>query len=380
MSEVSRPTRRWPRLLILIALSLTLHALLVDWGRRHIIVPGQSDAPAPTLTVELHPVPPPEQPVALPMQPKPARPAISRSHPAPAPRRARAPEPSIEPPDEPIRETVERITTPAPEAPQAVAPAAPASGSGQAAQGNGEGTGSASGTGSSEGQEAAPGKQYQTSAPPSVLLEYDVTGTKDQQPAYGRGSIAWTNDGSHYRVEGKAKALFFTLLNFTSVGELDAWGVSPELYTEQKGFKSATNTHFNRQRNEVSFSASTTRYPRHGGEQDRASLIWQLAAIGRGDAAQFQPGTVIDLFVAGVRDGEIWRVQVLGQEAINLPVGHVQTWHVVRMPKPGSYDDRVDIWLAPQHEWYPVRVRYTDLRPNGDYTQLDLTDLKTPGS
>jgi hypothetical protein len=67
-----------------------------------------------------------------------------------------------------------------------------------------------------------------------VLLEYDVTGTKDQQPAYGRGSIAWTNEGQRYKVEGKAKALFFTLLNFTSVGELDAWGVSPELYTEQR--------------------------------------------------------------------------------------------------------------------------------------------------
>jgi hypothetical protein len=123
-----------------------------------------------------------------------------------------------------------------------------------------------------------------------VLLEYDVTGTKDQQPAYGRGSIAWTNEGQRYKVEGKAKALFFTLLNFTSVGELDAWGVSPELYTEQKGFKSATNTHFNRERNVVSFSASTTSYPRRGGEQDRASLIWQLAAIGRGDPGSSSRG------------------------------------------------------------------------------------------
>ncbi|MRT32014.1 DUF3108 domain-containing protein [Herbaspirillum sp. CAH-3] len=373
MSEVSRPTRRWPRLLILIASSLALHAALVDWGRRQIVMPGQTQEQA--ITVELRPVPPPEQPVALPVQPKAATPATARPRAAAQPRRS--PEPSIEPPDEPIRETVERITTPVPEAPQAVAAPAAAEAAGPASPGNGQGSGTAStATGSGDAPGDATGKQYQTSAPPSVLLEYDVTGTKDQQPAYGRGSIAWTNEGQRYKVEGKAKALFFTLLNFTSVGELDAWGVSPELYTEQKGFKSATNTHFNRERNVVSFSASTTSYPRRGGEQDRASLIWQLAAIGRGDPGQLQPGAVIDLFVAGVRDGEIWRVQVLGQESLTLPIGTVQTWHVVRQPKPGSYDDRVDIWLAPQHEWYPVRVRYTDLRPNGDYTQLDLSGLK----
>jgi len=373
MSEVSRPTRRWPRLLILIASSLALHAALVDWGRRQIVMPGQTQEQA--ITVELRPVPPPEQPVALPVQPKRAKPAATIPRATPQPRRA--PEPSVEPPDEPIRETVERITTPAPEAPQMAAVPSPAETAGPASPGNGAGSGTAStAAGSGDAAEAATGKQYQTSAPPSVLLEYDVTGTKDQQPAYGRGSIAWHNEGDHYKVEGKAKALFFTLLNFTSVGELDAWGVSPELYTEQKGFKSATNTHFNRERNVVSFSASTTSYPRRGGEQDRSSLIWQLAAIGRGDPGQLQPGAVIDLFVAGVRDGEIWRVQVLGQESLTLPVGTVQAWHVVRQPKPGSYDDRVDIWLAPQHEWYPVRVRYTDLRPNGDYTQLDLSGLK----
>jgi hypothetical protein len=51
MSEVSRPTRRWPRLLILIASSLALHAALVDWGRRQILMPGQTQEQA--ITVEL---------------------------------------------------------------------------------------------------------------------------------------------------------------------------------------------------------------------------------------------------------------------------------------------------------------------------------------
>lgn len=376
MSEVSHPPRRWPRLLLLIALSLALHALLVDWGRRQIIMPGATQEQV--MAVELRPLPPPEQPVALPVprptQPRAAKPA---SRPAPPARRS---EPSIEPPDEPIRETVEPIYTPAPEAPHSTPATATATasddGTGKTSDGKGQGTAGAGAEGG-QAQGDAPGKSYQTSAPPSVLLRYDATGTKDGRASYGRGSIAWRNDGPHYSVEGKAKVLVFTVLNFTSQGDLDGNGLSPELYTEQTGFKSATNTHFNRERNVVSFSASTTTYPRRGGEQDRGSVIWQLSAIGRGDPAQFRAGAVIDMFVAGVRDGDIWRMQVQGEEDVTLPIGQLHTWHVVRMPKPGSYEDRVDIWLAPQHEWYPVRVRYTEPPSRGgDFIDLSLSGME----
>jgi hypothetical protein len=50
------------------------------------------------------------------------------------------------------------------------------------------------------------------------------------------------------------------------------------------------------------------------------------------------------------------------------------TWHVVRMPKPGSYDQKLDFWLAPQHEWYPVKLRYTET--NGDYLDLSLSAMR----
>jgi len=373
MTDVSRSLRRWPRLLLLIALTLTLHGLLLDWGRRHVIALQTPQETA--ISVQLHPVAPPAHAVALPAPPPPrqAEPAPPRRASSP-PRPARPAPASIDPPDEPIRETVERIVTVAPEAPQS----APADANASAAGGNGSAAATAGPAATSDAPATdtpAAGRHYQTAAPPSAVLDYDVTGTKDQAPAYGTGRITWVNHGSSYEVMGRAKALFFTVLNFSSRGELDGWGVSPVIYTEQKGFKAATNTHFNRERDLVSFSASTTSYARRGGEQDRASLIWQLAAIGRGNPAQMQPGVMIDLFVAGVRDGEIWRMQVLGEEDITLPIGRLHAWHVVRMPKPGSYDDRVDIWLAPQHEWYPVRVRYTDQRPDGDYTELSLSGL-----
>lgn len=369
--DPSRTSRRWPRVLVLAALSLALHLLLVDWGKRHLVAQNAQHDQA--FTVELRPVPPPQEPVSLPA----ARPPAPKKT-ADAPRkRAAAParQQSIEPPDEPIRETVETIAAPSANTPAVTETAGAASGTGDAANGNGDGS-SAQASAPTEEPAGNAGTHYETDPPPTARLEYDVQATYNQMPVHGYGTLDWKTDGKTYRVEGKAEDFLFTFLNFSSSGDIDGFGVSPELYTEKRMRKAATNTHFNRERNTVSFSSSTESYPRNGGEQDRASLIWQLSAIGRGDTGKFRPGAVLDFFVAGVRDGELWRIQVLGEEDIRLPIGNLRTWHVVRMPKPGSYDQRIDIWLAPQHEWYPVRLRYTDPRKDGDFLDMALSEVK----
>jgi len=48
-------------------------------------------------------------------------------------------------------------------------------------------------------------------------------------------------------------------------------------------------------------------------------------------------------------------------------------WHVMRAPRAGSYDKKLDIWLAPQQQWYPVRLRETET--NGDYLDMSLSTL-----
>lgn len=139
-----------------------------------------------------------------------------------------------------------------------------------------------------------------------------------------------------------------------------------------------TNTHFQHEKKTISFSASQAVYPYNGGEQDRASVMWQLAGIGRGDPAQYAPGMAFDIMVAGARNAETWRIEVIGQEDIDTPLGKIQAWHVVRAPKPGSYDQKIDIWLAHQHEWYPAKVRFTSA--NGDYLDMLLAELHPAGS
>jgi len=212
--------------------------------------------------------------------------------------------------------------------------------------------------------------------PPSADLKYDVRRVaRDGNTVYGKGLIAWRNHGDSYEISGEAGVLFFTLLEFRSRGSLDERGVAPEAYSEKRFRRPETATHFHRERNTISFSASQRSYPRQGGEQDRASIVWQLAAIGRGSANMFVPQTEFEIFVAGVRDGERWRIQVIGEEEIESDGVRYTAWHVLRVPRPGSFDQKLDIWLAPQFDWYPVRIRYTE--NNGDILEMSVSNLKS---
>jgi hypothetical protein len=211
--------------------------------------------------------------------------------------------------------------------------------------------------------------------PPPIELAYDVKQmSRASNPTYGHGTIRWQTDGSTYRIDGNAGVLFFDVLDFRSEGRIDQSGIAPVRYSEKRFRRPEANTHFHRERRIISFSASGRSYPRLGGEQDRASVIWQLASMGRSGGAAFTPGADFDIFVAGVRDGEVWRIEVIGKEELDIDGTTVATWHLRRVPYRGSSDKQLDIWLAPQREWYPVRLRFTD--PNDDYLEMTLSEMK----
>jgi hypothetical protein len=226
-------------------------------------------------------------------------------------------------------------------------------------------------------QAAAPPEApaYRYRMPPPVQLKYDVQALRDGKVIHGSGKIAWRADGGRYQVDGEASVLFFTVLEFHSIGAVDPLGVAPELYAEKRFRRPETVTRFERDTNLIRFSASEASYPRVGGEQDRASIVWQLAAIGFGDPGRYAPGATLELFVAGVRNAEPWVIQVIGLEETDTPAGIVEAWHVVRVPRPGSYEQKLDIWLAPQHWWYPVRLRFTET--NGEYLDMAVTSFQS---
>ena len=360
MSDKPTAKRRWTALftggLAVLALSLLLHLAALLWAGGHIGLPSPLRADPVTVAVQLQPAPAPAPPPVLAAAP-PSAAAPSPKAGRPRPRKPQPPAPAVPsglaatPEQAPVAEAPaaapeSQVATAAPPVEQPAAPVA----------------------------SAQPAPRYRFRMPPPVELKYDVQSLRDGKVVYGRGKIAWRTDGGRYRIEGEAGVLFFTVLNFQSLGAIDEFGVAPEVYTEKRFRRDETTTNFQRDTGRINFSASDASYARAGGEQDRASIVWQLAAIGLGDAARFAPGAQLELFVAGVRDAEPWVIQVIGLEQTETPAGSTAAWHVVRAPRPGSYEQKLDIWLAPQQSWYPVRLRYTET--NGDYLDMAVTALE----
>ncbi|WP_050464616.1 DUF3108 domain-containing protein [Herbaspirillum autotrophicum] len=363
-----RRPRLW-RITALIAVTVLLHLLVINWGGRHIRVPAPAALQENTISVSLRTPPAPTQPVSLPV----AKPAVKRK-PKPKPQ---PPAPAPVASDTlAIATTTSAVTTDD----KATAATEESADSAENTPADKADTSAADTPPKADTPEAPGGTHYTVDPPPPASLEYDVQATYNNMAVHGSGTITWKSDGSRYTIEGKAEDFFFTFLRFSSSGDINEFGVAPELYTEQRIRKSATNTHFHRDRKQISFSASTNTYPSVGGEQDRASVVWQLVAIGRGDPGKFAPGATIDLFVAGPRDGEVWRMQVIGEEDIRVPAGPARAWHVVRVPRPGSYEQQLDIWFAPQQQWYPLRLRFSET--NGDFLEMSLSKLKSlpPGT
>ncbi len=357
--------RRWLQPVLVITISLLLHLIFFDWlGGRH-----PKALPTPLVEqVIVAALLPPVTPITIPDAAKPASapPPPKRIAPPRAPVKVARAAPvgeaaevksldaalPLEPPPQ-MEASAQADTTPASAVAAAEAIAAP----------------TALPAASPATPAPAPARRF--APPPSAEVKYDVQALRDGRTVYGSGKISWKTTGGTYEIDGEAGVLFFSVLTFKSEGSIDEQGITPLRYSEKRFHKSETNTHFQREPKRISFSASTLQYPRNGGEQDRASIIWQLVALGRADPAQFGDG--LDIFVAGVRDGDTWHVQVLGQEQITVGGASINAWHLLRTPRAGSFDTQVDIWLAPTRDWYPVKLRQTER--NGDYLDMSMSSI-----
>ncbi len=342
--------------MVLAALLLTLlaHLAVIEWLKNELqMITLDDDDEESTISISLQQAPPPEPP------PKPA---------AKAPPDIREPVPAVpalpampEPP-------------PAPAASEPAPPPVAGSGSGNAS------TTSAATTSSGESAEPQadssdlPPLFTRASPPPPVELSYTVIAIRNGSRTDGNGTMSWRHDGQRYQLTVEMGILFFTLLKYRSEGDLGKIGVIPELYAEKRVGRSETNTHFHRQRQQISFSASTAVVPVRGGEQDRGSWIWQLASLGRGDPDKFEPGLAFEMTVAGTKAVDTWRIYVNGRENVALPGGSMPAWRLSVIPGAESYERQFDLWLAPERQWYPVRLRHED--KNGNSIEMQMTKIQ----
>ncbi len=205
---------------------------------------------------------------------------------------------------------------------------------------------------------AAPGDKI--SVPPSGDLRYDtlVNGVMNQT-----GTIHWTNDGQHYEMVVSIPLPFVGPFVYSSKGHVDAFGIAPEQYSEQRGRRAADITVFDRATKQLVFTRTPNSQPLADGAVDRFSVVMQLASLVRGSPDTYKPGVVRQFSVADNDSSEIWPMETVGDEQVQAPDGNVIARHFTRLARREGDRRRLDIWLAPSLGWLPVRILQTE--PNG---------------
>ena len=360
LSALWPPNRKLWLPLAVIAMILMAHLLLIQWAQDSLefmrLLDADNDpveivlrAPTPSVPAQTKPAAPKKIPPADPTPVIPAPAAVQEVNPAPtAPRVDTASETNNVPNSESTAQ--------------------------MHAEGNASSTASVSPNVSNDVPEkksepeaatalkanAPPFLFEHVSFPPSAELRYNALAAQGARSLSGSGNIVWQHDGQSYTLKGEASALLLSLLSYQSSGQLGKTGILPDLYYEKRIGKSATQTHFVRERKTISFSASTATYEIQGGEQDRGSVIWQLVGIARGDPTKLEPGLMFETVIAGSKAADRWRVQVSSKESLTLTDGAITAWHFSLTPAVSSFDYQIDLWLSPEKEWYPVKIMYAN--------------------
>ena len=197
--------------------------------------------------------------------------------------------------------------------------------------------------------------------PPPADLKYAIKAQQKGLALDGEANVKWRVGEGKYSLTSESRASILGKINENrSEGVVDASGLAPEKFTEKRFRKDPYTVTFDRAERLISFTEGKSTYPIKGGEQDRASVPWQLSAMARGAPAKFVAGSEWRMFVAGRRDAEAWVFKVAKTEKLGTPMGQVEAVHLVKTPAGDAKEQQIDIWLAPAHEWYPVKVRFSD--------------------
>ncbi len=311
------------------------------------------------------PPPPEPAPVTAPVPPAASKPPAPKpARPRPAARREAPAVPSPPPSDSPAPEqaAAAEATVPAEAAAAETAPELAAGAPAGAAS-----NGADAGAGAAAGQAEAPPP---THVPGSVQLAFAVTGQMGSAPMQGVfGTLVWQQDGQQYDAQLSLRFLFKTIRSQHSDGVIGAGGIEPTRFSDTR--RSEVAAHFMREQGQVVFSNNAPSAPLLPGAQDRLSVMLQLGALMAGDPARYSPGAAFAIQTVGPRDADLWIFKVEDDEHLTLPAGQYNARKLTRNPRK-PFDDKVELWLAPELGYLPVRIRQT--QANGDFADFQLRD------
>ena len=218
---------------------------------------------------------------------------------------------------------------------------------------------------------AAPAYNYVF--PPSVRLKYDVAGSVKGFKYFVSGDLSWLHEGGNYTARLEISHFLLGSKVQTSKGSITARGLEPLRFGEK--VRSEVAAHFERDKGKVSFSANSPDVPLLPLAQDQVSIFVQLAAMFAADGQAFAPGSKLAFQTIGARGAENWDFLLEPPERLTIQGKEWTAYKLVREHR-ADYDTRAELWLAPELEGMPLRIRLT--QTSGDEIDMVWTRSQKP--
>ena len=215
--------------------------------------------------------------------------------------------------------------------------------------------------------EPAPGIPAARRLPHKGQISYELFLGNDKFNV-GRTLQTWTLDDDRYRLTsvsqttGLASLFARQSLEYVSVGKLTAAGLQPEYFGTERlrsGRTEAVSARFDWKDRTVTFGEPQRNANLAANAQDVISFMYQLGLL------PMKPGP-IEIPVTNGWKYERYELVVGNEQTLTTPFGDVQAVPVKQVRRPG--EESIELWLAPQYRWLPVRIRFfnRDGEPAGE--------------
>jgi hypothetical protein len=198
-------------------------------------------------------------------------------------------------------------------------------------------------------------------------LSYQVIGLSNGI-AYNNGisTLTWRHDGIWY----DSKWYFYHVKvgedTLRANGLVTPQGLAPVSALQRTKIEQSVRFDYSGRRLQFDPGATESELPA-GGALDRLSTLVQLGALLAGAPERYTPGTAIRIPLTGKGDVTSAAFVIEAEESITALDGKtLKTLRLAHTPTREG-DPKIEVWLGPQIEYLPVRLRIT--QPNGDFAE-----------
>ncbi len=197
--------------------------------------------------------------------------------------------------------------------------------------------------------------------PPQGTIHFDLYYGSNRF-LVGRSELTWDIADGRYRLATSGKtvglaALFYPFgMSSGSAGRVSEAGFEPDFFridrASRKGEKQF-RVEFDRAAAVARFSGAdgVHEVPLRPSSLDLLSLICQLSVV------RLEPGPM-QINLTNGRKLDTYEVEVGPQEVVETPMGDLRALYVRQSRKPG--EEGIEVWLAVDFAYLPVRLRFTD--------------------